>query len=155
VVKGKAKGGRLSVLKGKEARLNRAIFHILALQSPLITYDIHKEVKAQKGLKHTKYTNVLRRIRALEELGYLEKAGTRKIKTQRGSQATLYQLATRAYLAILLNEVSLDNFVQKAHEGNVETMLVALALHASILEIPSNLSSQAFHKHERQRSNSA
>ena len=74
----KDKGGRLSVFKGREARLNRAIFHILALKSPLITYDIHKEIKAQKGLKHTKYTNVLRRIRALEESGHLEKAGIRK-----------------------------------------------------------------------------
>ena len=60
-------GAKLSVLKGREAKLNKGIFDILALKGPLIIYDIHKEVKAQRGLKHTKSTNVLRRIKALEE----------------------------------------------------------------------------------------
>ena len=48
----KRKSGRLQVFKGREAKLNRAIFQILALKGPLIIYDIHKEVKVQKGLKH-------------------------------------------------------------------------------------------------------
>jgi hypothetical protein len=129
VAKRKDKTGRISVFKGREAKLNRAIFQILALKSPLITYDIHKEVKAQKGLKHTKYTNVLRRIRALEESGYLEKAGTRKIKTQPSSQAILYQLTPRAYLAILLNQINLDNFIEKADMHDVIATLAALMHH--------------------------
>ena len=126
VERSKRKRGKISVFKGREARLNRAIFHILALKGPLITYDIHKEVKAQKGLKHTKYTNVLRRIRALEESAYLEKAGTRKIKTQPGSQTILYQLTPRAYLAILLNQINLDNFTRTANKDAIITMLAAL-----------------------------
>jgi len=126
VERSKRKRGKISVFKGREARLNRAIFHILALKGPLITYDIHKEVKAQKGLKHTKYTNVLRRIRALEESAYLEKAGTRKIKTQPGSQTILYQLTPRAYLAILLNQINLDNFARTANKDAIITMLAAL-----------------------------
>ncbi len=127
---------KLQVFKGREAKLNKAIFQTLALKSPLITYDIHKEVKALKGLKHTKYTNVNRRVRTLGEYGYIEKVGTRK--TQAGFQVALYQLTMRAYLAILLNEVSLDNMIQKAHEENLVTMLSALILHRSMLEIPSN-----------------
>jgi len=118
--------GRISVFKGREAKLNRAIFQVLALKSPLTIYDIHKEVKARRGLKHTKYTNVLRRIRALEKEGYLEKAGTREIKTQPGSQTILYQLTPRAYLAILLNKINLDNFILGADEQSIIAMLVAI-----------------------------
>jgi len=49
VAKGKRKRGRISVFKGREAKLNFAIFHILALKDPQTIYDIHKEVKAKKG----------------------------------------------------------------------------------------------------------
>jgi hypothetical protein len=68
VAKGKAKSGRVSVFKGHEARLNRAIFHILALKGPQTICDIHKEVKTQRGLKHTKYINVNRRAATSKKL---------------------------------------------------------------------------------------
>jgi hypothetical protein len=129
VAKGKDKSGRLSVFKGREARLNRAIFHILALQGPLITYDIHKEVKAQRGLRRTKYTNVLRRIRALEESGYLEKAGKRK--TLAGSEGVLYKLSSKTYLALLLNKINLDSFIQTADEDTIIATLAALMSHTT------------------------
>jgi len=125
----KEKSGRLSVFKGREARLNRAVFHILALKGPLITYDIHKEVKAQRGLKHTKYTNVLRRVRALEDSGYLEKAGTRKILP--GSEGVLYRLSSKTYLALLLNKINLDSFIQTAEEDTIIATLAALMSHTT------------------------
>jgi len=124
VGKGKRNCGRISVFKGREARLNKAIFHILALKGPLKIYDIHKEVKAQKGLKHTKSTNVLRRIRALEESGYLEKAGTRK--TLPGYERVLYKLSSKTYLALLLNKINLDSFIQTADEDTITAMLAAI-----------------------------
>jgi hypothetical protein len=117
VAKGKRKSGRISVFKGREARLNFAVFHVLSLKGPQTIYDIHKEVKTQRGLKHTKYTNVNRRVRILEESGYLEKVGT--TKTQAGFQATLYQITARAYLAFLLNQINLDNFIATADEATV------------------------------------
>ena len=123
----KPKNTRLSVFKGREARLNHAIFQILSLKGPLIIYDIHKEVKAQKGLKHTKSTNVLRRIRALEESGYLEKAGTRK--TLPGYERVLYKLSYKTYLALLLNKINLDSFIQTADEDTIIATLAALMSH--------------------------
>jgi DNA-binding MarR family transcriptional regulator len=123
VAKGKRTHGRLSIFKGREAKLNYAIFQVLALKSPQTIYEIFKEVKAQKGLRHIKYTNVNRRVRMLEENRYIEKVGTRK--TQAGFQAALYQLTLRAYLAILLYKVDLDNFIQKASEESIVAMLVA------------------------------
>jgi len=136
MTKGKDKSGRLSVFKGREARLNRAIFHILAQRGPLTIYEITKEVKDQKGLRHTKYTNVNRRVRMLEEYGYIEKAGTKK--TQAGFQAAVYQLTARAYLAILLNKVNMDNYFQKASEESALRMLTTLIPYMSTFEASSN-----------------
>jgi hypothetical protein len=136
VERSKRNCGRISVFKGREAKLNFAIFHILALKGPLIIYDIHKEVKAQKGLKHTKSTNVLRRIKALEESGYLEKAGTRK--TLPGFERVLYKLSSKTYLALLLNKANMDYYIQKASEESALTMLAAMIPHTSIFEASSN-----------------
>ena len=119
--------GRISVFKGREAKLNFAVFHVLALKGPLIIYDIHKEVKAHRGLKHTKSTNVLRRIKALEESGYLEKAGTRK--TLPGFERVLYKLSYKTYLALLLNKINLDSFIQTADEDTIIATLAALMSH--------------------------
>ena len=129
----KAKSGRLSVFKGREARLNKAIFHILALKSPQTIYEVSKEVKAQRGLKHTKYTNINRRVKVLEEYGYIKKVGTRK--TQAGFQASLYQLTVRAYLAILFNRVNLDNLIQKANEESILAILAAIIPEMSAFEV--------------------
>jgi len=129
VARGKRKSGKLSVFKGREAKLNHAIFHILALKGPLIIYDIHKEVKAKRGLKHTKSSNVLRRIRALEESGYLEKAGTRK--TLPGYERVLYKLSFKTYLALLLNKINLDSFIQTADEDTIIATLAALMSHTT------------------------
>ena len=119
--------GRISVFKGREARLNFAVFHILALKGPLTIYETCKEVRTQKGLKQTKYTNVNRRIRALEESNYLEKVGTRK--TQAGFQATLYQLTQRAYLVLLLDRIDLNNFIETANQETILATLAALVSH--------------------------
>ena len=131
MAKGKKCGAKLSVFKGREAKLNMAVFHVLALKGPLTAYDLHKEVKAQKSLRHTKYTNVLRRIKALEESGYIEKAGTRKIKTHPHYQTNLYQLTPRAYLAVLVNKTNLDEIIQKASRENILALIAALIQYTS------------------------
>jgi len=133
VARREGKSGRISVFKGREARLNRAIFQILALKGPSTIYDIRKEVRKQKHLAGTKYPVVNRRVRRLEESNYLEKAGTRKIRTQPGNKAILYQLTARAYLAILLNKINLDSFTQKASQDTIITTLAALISHTTVL----------------------
>ena len=122
----KIEGTELNVFKGREAKLNRAIFKTLLQRSPLITYDITKEVRKQKGFRHTKYTNVGRRVKALEQQGYLSMAGSRD--TQSGAQGTLYRLTTKAHVAILLNHVSRETFVKQANEEAMMTELAALIL---------------------------
>jgi len=117
--------GRLFVFKGREAKLNRAIFWILAQHGPLTIYDIHKEVRVQRPLRYTKYAVVNRRVRTLEDVGYLEKAGSRRTKT--GFEVQLYGLTPRTYLAILLNQIDLDKFVETADEADILAILGALS----------------------------
>jgi DNA-binding Lrp family transcriptional regulator len=95
VRKGREKGcGRLSVFKGREARLNKAIFHILAQKGPQTIYDTHKELKNQKGLRYVRYASVNKRVRALEVSGYIKRIDTRRTKA--GFPAAVYELTARA-----------------------------------------------------------
>ena len=110
----KRKTGRISVFKGRKAKLNHAIFYILAGKGPQTIYDIHKTVKTQRRLKHVRYPSVNKRVRSLEETGYIKKIGIKKTKT--GSQAIIYDLAARAYLAMLLNPINLDKLVMQVDE---------------------------------------
>jgi len=125
VAKDKAKSGRISVFKGRGAKLNRAIFHILALKGPQTIYDIHKTVKTQRKLRHIRYASVNKRVRFLKESGYVKKIG--KKKTKAGFEASIYGLTARAYLAILLSQINLDSFIKEAEEDAVLIALAALS----------------------------
>ena len=117
----KKESGRISVFKGREAKLNRAIFHVLALKGPLTIYDIHKEVKARRGLRRTRYATVNKRVRSLEELRYVKRIGVKKTKA--GFEASIYELTARAYLAMLLNSINLDELVMRADEATASAIL--------------------------------
>lgn len=117
--------GRISVFKGQKAKLNRAIFHILVGKGPHTIYDIHKTVKTQRRLKHVRYPSVNKRVRSLEETGYIKKIGVKKTKI--GSEAIIYDLAARAYLAMLLNAINLDKLVIQVDEIAALTILGNIA----------------------------
>jgi hypothetical protein len=132
VAKGKRTHGKLSIFKGREAKLNFAIFQVLALKGPQTIYDIHKELKAKKRLKHVRYASVNKRVRILEESDYINKIGVKKTKA--GFQTSIYELTVKAYLAILLNSINLEELVQRVDES------AALAILATVVSItqPSN-----------------
>ena len=120
----KGKGGRISVFKGREAKLNHAIFHILALKGPQTIYDIHKIVKTRRRLRHVRYASVNKRVRSLEKSGYIKKTGVKKTKA--GFKASIYELTPRAYLAILLNSINLDDLLMRADEATVSAILATI-----------------------------
>jgi Fe2+ or Zn2+ uptake regulation protein len=124
VAKSKAKSGKLLVFKGREARLNKAIFHTLAHKSPLTVYDIHKEVRTQRGLRTTRYASVNKRVRFLEGTGYIKKTGIKKTKA--GFHASIYELTTSACLAILLNSINLDELLMQVDDAKAQTILAAI-----------------------------
>jgi len=116
---------RIRVFKGREARLNKAIFWILAYESPLSIYEIWRKVRGFRDFAYIRYHVVNRRIRDLEKSGYLERDGKRKTKT--GFTINLYQLSLKAYLAIILNTVDLNEFIKTASQWEVVTILAILA----------------------------
>lgn len=115
---------RITVFKGRDARLDKAVFWTLAQQGPLTIYDLWRKLRTQRDFAYIPYNTVNRRVRALEERGYIEKIGERKTKT--GLKAALYQLTVRAYLAILLDKINLDDFIEKAPEARIVSALGVL-----------------------------
>jgi DNA-binding PadR family transcriptional regulator len=115
---------RLFVFTGREAKLNRAIFQVLAIEGTLTIYEIYNKVRTNKSLRFIKYSVINRRIRNLTDKGYMETVRARR--TQAGFQAQLYQLTLRAYLAITLSKIDLDKFIGEANEKNIINALTSL-----------------------------
>jgi hypothetical protein len=118
---------KLSLFKGREARLNRAILLVLFPSCPLVVYDITKGVRKRRGFRFTKYTNVNRRVRALTAQGYLESVGSRELLS--GFRGTLYQPTIRAKFAFYLNLVDVDRFVREACDEALVAGLAAIVLY--------------------------
>jgi DNA-binding Lrp family transcriptional regulator len=115
---------RLSVFTGRETKLNKAIFQVLAIKGALTIYEINKNVRTHRSLRYIKYSVINRRVRNLTEKGYIETINARR--TQSGFQAQLYQLTLRAYLAITLSKIDLDRFIEEASEKNIINALTSI-----------------------------
>jgi hypothetical protein len=120
----KPKNTKLSVFKGREAKLNRAIFQALALKGPQTIYDIHKHARTLRGMKRTYYGNVNKRVRALQQLGYVKEINIKSTKA--GFEATEYELAPKAYLALMLDSVSLEDLLNRIDEDVALEVLAAM-----------------------------
>jgi len=123
---------RIAVFRGRDARLNKAIFWILAQQGSLTIYDVWRKLRIQRDFTYIPYNTVNRRVRALAEHGYIEKSGKRETKT--GFTAILYRLTVRAYLTILLDKIDIDNLVEKAPEASILSMIEAIIFAKDFLE---------------------
>jgi hypothetical protein len=121
----KPKNTKLSVFKGREAKLNRAIFQSLALKGAQTIYDIHKHVRTFRGLRYTYYGNVNKRVRVLQQLGYLKEVNIKSTKA--GFEATEYELTTRSYLAIMLDSIDLEDILNRIDEDVASEILALMA----------------------------
>jgi hypothetical protein len=117
---------RLSVFTGREAKLNKAIFQVLAIEGALTIYEINKKVRTERTLRHAKYSVINRRAKNLVEKGYIEKVGARK--TQAGFESQLYQITFRTYLAIIVNRIDFDHLIETAGEEVIISALSSLIL---------------------------
>ncbi len=102
------------LFKGREARLNRAIFQILVMEGPLTIYEIYKNVRKIKGLRLAYYGNVNKRVRNLEHCGYLKTASTQNTKASFKTLA--YELSNKACLAMILETISMSELVESVQE---------------------------------------
>jgi DNA-binding PadR family transcriptional regulator len=103
---------RLQVFSGKEAKLNRVILKILEWKSPLIAYDVWRQLKAIKGFRGIDSKTVYRRVKALELEGWIVKKGTRPGKVQ--GEAVLYELTLKGKAALRLDEKGNEEFLKTA-----------------------------------------
>lgn len=117
------KGADLAVFKGREARLNLAIFETLATHDPQTTSDLQKKVSKQRNLYGTYYASLSKRIHQLEETGYVKKA---KAKPEADSRAAAYELRPKAYLAMLLNSFTLEDLLCQVTDESASILLLAL-----------------------------
>jgi len=113
----------ISVFKGREAKLNRALFQVLAQKSPQTAWEIFSHFTKQKELSHLKYWVLIRRIKNLLESDFLMKVG--ETKTMPGTETGLYQLTPRAELAMALDQLDLNKFLKKADYHRILTALDA------------------------------
>jgi len=82
---------------------------------------MYKIMKTRRRLRHVRYASINKRVRSLEETGYIKKIGVKKTKT--GSEAIIYDLANRAYLAILIDSINLNELVMQADETTASAIL--------------------------------
>jgi DNA-binding PadR family transcriptional regulator len=121
VARKKSKGTQLEVFSGKKEGLNRVTLQILEWKSPLIAYDIWRQIKLTKGFKHIDSKTAYRRMEALEREGLIAEKGTRVGK--RGGDKTLYELTLRGKAALKLDEKSVEDFLKTATDEQLAKFL--------------------------------
>ncbi len=123
----RAKGTKLTVFSGREAKLNRVIIKILDSGDSLTSYDIYLRIRRIKGFRHVKWRSIDRRIKALYSQGWIIKCGTRLTKAH--FLSPLYALDVRAQVALALDRIDLSIFIQVAPESRLEIMVYLLSTH--------------------------
>lgn len=116
---------KLSVFKGREAKLNRAIFQILLANQPKTIWEITKQITSRKGLKRTRYHTVNTRVRALENASFLRKAGAKETKA--GGKATLYETTAKTLLALRFDSLSIDELIGELDESTAMKLAILIA----------------------------
>jgi hypothetical protein len=118
----KGKDTELEVFKGREAKLNLAIFHALSQkEAPLAVWNILGIITDLRGFKRTKFSVVNERVKALVMQGYVRGAGVRDRK--QGGETVLYELTVRAELALALYFESMETILVELDESAALTML--------------------------------
>jgi DNA-binding Lrp family transcriptional regulator len=115
---------KLSVFKGREAKLNRAVLLVLAQESPLSIRQVYKRVRACKGFRHTRYRVVNRRMKSLENEGYIEHVATEK--RPQGFVARICQPTTKAYVALALEAVNFNALIGSTKEDKLTALLATI-----------------------------
>jgi len=61
----------------------------------------------------------------LEQLGYVKRIGVRKTKA--GFESTVFEMTSRAYLAILMDSIDFDDLLARMSEDSANTLLITFA----------------------------
>jgi len=104
---------KLSVFKGREAKLNHAIIRALSVKEPQTTHQLFNKIIRFKELKDTSYSTLNKRVRCLEQSGYLKKA---LVKQRVGGVSNYYELRPKIYLAQFLASNDIFKLLEHADD---------------------------------------
>ncbi len=104
---------KLSVFKGREAKLNRAIIEALMLKEPQTTNQLFSKISLNKELKVTSYSTINKRVRSLKKSGYLKKVS---VKQRIGGFSNFYELRPKVYLAKFLASNDIFKLLEQADD---------------------------------------
>jgi predicted transcriptional regulator len=82
-------------------------------------------------MKHTSYSTVNKRVRSLEESGYVRKAA---VKERPRGLTNYYELRPKVYLAKFLNSTNMENLIGQVND---ETALAILGALIDAIEVNS------------------
>lgn len=100
---------KIPALKGRAKNTNMLILETLAIEGPLLKYDVYKKL-SERGIRE--YSTITRRIDALRKKGYLDEADKRI--TERGKQKaeSMYGLTWKGFIASLVSNEIRKNVLQ-------------------------------------------
>lgn len=102
---------KIAILRGKGSKNNNLILETLALEGPLIKYDVMKTTK--NSGRNILYPTVSRRIDDLVDRGYLEIVGTRTIVVgKRKDESSTYGITWKGFIACLTSESVVQNILR-------------------------------------------
>ncbi len=119
----RSKGTELSVFKGREARLNRAIFQALNIEEPQSTRELHKKIVRIKGMRGTSYSTVNKRVRSLEDSGYVKKV---EVKERPGGITNYYKSSPKALLATFFDVNTIEDLLSRINDETANALLQEL-----------------------------
>ena len=99
---------RIPALGKRAAENNKAILEKVALEGPLLKYDVSKSL----NLSLSDYGTISRRIDALTKAGYLDEAGKRATRRGKQTKQSLYGLTWRGFIASLSIQEVRENTLQ-------------------------------------------
>jgi|GEM_PF-1155491 len=123
LTKAKPQGTKLQVFSGKEANLNHLIL-LLIEKEALIPYDVWLLVRVVKNFRHTPYKSICRRVRILDQQGWIVKKGERPTRP-RGT-ANLYGITLKAQAVLRIAEKPMDEFLESASEQKLHQLIETL-----------------------------
>ena len=121
--KRKSETVRLSVFSNRKAKLNRAVIRAFGSERVLSTRQIYHKIIQNKELRKTSYSTVNKRVRNLEQLGYLRKTS---IKSRPGGLTNYYELRPKAYLAMFFDSNPIEHMLEDISDESALAILGVL-----------------------------
>jgi hypothetical protein len=115
---------KISIFKGRGAKLTFAIFNCLETNGDLTISEIQRHLNKQKNLEGTYYGSISKRVHCLETAGYIVESSWRQ--SQSGFRAKVYKLHVKAHLAIFLNQTNPETVLDNITENNAAVVLSTL-----------------------------